>query len=126
MTIFQLMYAPEDDKGCGCCEPGCCEGEGAGEFFDEDDFVVLTDTETGEEYSFVMADNFEFEGENYCVLIDPEDVEDEEVSLFFMKLVESEDGEEVLVGLDEEEDERVFAAYEKFMDEQDEAEYEED
>jgi len=125
--MIQLMWAPEDDKGCCCCEPDCCGDEGVGEVFDEEDYVVLTDTETGEEYSFVMADNFEFENENFCVLIDPEEVDDEEVSLFFMKLVESEDGEEVLVGLDEEEDERVFAAYEKYMDEQeDEAEFEED
>ncbi|HHX19395.1 MAG TPA: DUF1292 domain-containing protein [Clostridiaceae bacterium] len=120
MTLIQLMYATPDD---GCCdEPECCEG--GGELFDEDDFVVLTDTETGEEYPFMLVDNFEFEGESYCVLIDPDDIEEEEVSIFFMKLIESEDGEEVLTGLDEDEDERVFAAYEEFMDERDEAEFE--
>jgi len=31
-----------------------------------------------------------------------------------------------LVGLDEDEDDRVFAAYSKYMDEQDESEFEED
>ncbi len=123
MLFIQLMYEAADDK-CSGCESECYEGDG--DFFDEDEYVVLTDTETGEEFSFVLVDNFDFEGESYCVLIDPEDIDEEEVSLFFMKLVESDDGEDVLVGLDEDEDERVFAAYEKFMDEQDESEFEED
>ncbi len=122
-TLIQFMYAAADDDCC-CCEPECCEGNG--EFFDEDDFVVLTDTETGEEYSFILVDNFDFEDATYCVLIEPDDIDEEEVSLFFMKLVESDDGEEVLVGLDEDEDDRVFAAYSKYMDEQDESEFEED
>jgi len=122
VKIIQFLHSSADDGDFGCCEPSCYEGDG--EFFDEDDFVVLTDTETGEEYPFILVENFEFEGEDYCVLIDPDDLEEEEVSLFFMKLVESEDGEEVLTGLDEDEDERVFAAYEKYMDERDEAEFE--
>ncbi len=120
MTLIQLMYATSDDRSC--CEPACCEG--GSELFDEDDFVILTDLETGEEYPFMLVDTFEFESENYCVLIDPDDIEEEEVSLFFMKVTEADDGEEVLTGLDEDEDERVFAAYEKFMDERDEAEFE--
>jgi hypothetical protein len=102
----------EDEHDCGSYE------EGVDELFDEDAYVVLTDTETGEDYSFIMADTFSHNGEEYCVLVDPAESDEDEMSLFFMKFVVGDDGEEVLVGLDDEEDERVYEAYQTLLDEE--------
>ena len=112
MAIFQLLYMAEDEHDCGSYE------EGVDELFDEDAYVVLTDTETGEDYSFIMADTFSHNGEEYCVLVDPAESDEDEMSLFFMKFVVGDDGEEVLVGLDDEEDERVYEAYQTLLDEE--------
>jgi hypothetical protein len=111
MTGFQLMYQAEDDGDCCCCE------EGVDELFDEDAYVVLTDTETGEDYSFIMADTFSHGGEDYCVLVDPSEGDEDEMSLFFMKFVVGDDGEEVLVGLEDDEDELVYEAYQALLEE---------
>ena len=110
MKNFQVLYMSEDEHDC------CCE-EGVDELFDEDSYVVLTDTETGEDYSFIMADTFSHDGEEYCVLVDPSEGDEDEMSLFFMKFVVGDDGDEVLVGLDDDEDEAVYQAYQALLDE---------
>ncbi|HHX30546.1 MAG TPA: DUF1292 domain-containing protein [Clostridiaceae bacterium] len=110
MTDFKVLYM-EHDEHDGCC----CEEE----MFDEDSYVVLTDTETGEDYSFIMADTFTHNGEDYCVLVDPEEGDEDEMSLFFMKFTTGEDGEEVLVALEDEEDELVYEAYQALLEEMD-------
>lgn len=117
MYDYQPMYMAEDEHD-GCC---CCE-EGVDELFDEDSYVVLTDTETGEDYSFIMADTFSYEDEEYCVLVDPQEGDEDEMSLFFMKFVVGDDGEEVLVGLEDDEDDRVYEAYQALLEEVDDEE----
>ena len=111
MKNFQVLYMSEDEHD------GCCCEEGVDELFDEDSYVVLTDTETGEDYSFIMADTFSHDGEEYCVLVDPSEGDEDEMSLFFMKFVVGDDGDEVLVGLDDDEDEAVYQAYQALLDE---------
>ena len=130
MAFYKVFFMADDDCSCGCgCESGH-DGECCDEICEDEDVVVLTDTETGEEYSFVLVDSFEFEDQEYVVLIDPdEDVDDaEEMSLFFMKVTKSEDGEEILTALEDDEDDRVFEAYNELLDEyeEDEDEDEED
>ncbi|HZK28698.1 MAG TPA: DUF1292 domain-containing protein [Clostridia bacterium] len=123
MTIFQILYMAQDEHDCSGCEE--CDDE----LFDEDAYVVLTDTETGEDYSFIMADTFSHNGEDYCVLVDPADSDEDEMSLFFMKFVIGDDGEEVIVGLDDDEDERVYEAYQALLNDEcddDDGEFEED
>ncbi|NLB50701.1 MAG: DUF1292 domain-containing protein [Clostridiaceae bacterium] len=112
MKNFQVFYMPED-------EHDCCSEEGVDELFDEDAYVVLTDTETGEDYSFIMADTFSHNDEEYCVLVDPSEGDEDEMSLFFMKFVVGDDGEEVLVGLEDDEDEAVYQAYQELLEESD-------
>lgn len=122
MAFFRTFYM--NDDSCGHCSD-CNDKEdvidtGAetdDEFDGEDDFVVLTDTETGEEYAFIMADSFMLDDQEYVVLIDPEEEADEdEMSLFFMKVTTSDDGEEILTALDDDEDDRVFDAYNDLLD----------
>ncbi|HPX92718.1 MAG TPA: DUF1292 domain-containing protein [Bacillota bacterium] len=110
MKNFQVLYMAEDEHDYS-------GEEEVDELFDEDAYVVLTDTETGEDYSFIMADTFSHDGEEYCVLVDPSEGDEDEMSLFFMKFVAGDDGEEVLVGLDEDEDEAVYQAYQALLEE---------
>ena len=114
-----------DDKDCECADDGCDCGH---EHHDhEHATIVMTDTETGKEYSFQVEDMFEYEGELYYVLV-TEDESDPE--LVITKVVAMEDGTEGLVSLDPEESEKVYAEYDRLCDEaeeeDDEAEDDED
>jgi hypothetical protein len=76
----------------------------------------MVDGETGEEYSFILADDFSFEEEHYCVLITTDEQEPEMV---ITKVVELEDGTEGLVSLTDEDYDRVYAEYERLCEEED-------
>ncbi|MGI6157425.1 MAG: DUF1292 domain-containing protein [Saccharofermentanales bacterium] len=116
MAIFNIYHQP-DDAG-DAAEP-TESVPFPDELADEDCFVTLTDMTTGEEYDLLNVDNFTYDDEDYCVLVDPEESDDEEISLFFMKYVTEEDGEEVLVGLDEDEDEMIYQVYIAMLDRED-------
>jgi hypothetical protein len=97
------------DDACGCgCDCGCDE---SGE-----SIITMTDTETGEEYSFVIADDFSFEDEHYCVLVTMDD--ESEPEMIITRVVTMEDGTEGLMSLDESEYERVYAEYERICEEE--------
>jgi hypothetical protein len=96
--------------GCDCgCDCGCEENEAG------DSIITMTDTETGEEYSFVIADDFAFEDEHYCVLVTMED--EREPEMIITKVVTMEDGSEGLMSLDDAEYDRVYAEYERLCEE---------
>jgi len=124
----------EEDKACCCghdhdekahesCGCGCGE---CGENEVGDSVITMTDTETGEEYSFVIADDFAFEEDHYCVLVTMED--EREPEMIITKVVTMEDGSEGLMSLDDAEYDRVYAEYERLCEEdtdEDEGEEEE-
>ncbi|MDD4324616.1 MAG: DUF1292 domain-containing protein, partial [Eubacteriales bacterium] len=88
--------------------------------------IVLIDPDTNEEFSFIFYDNFVFEDEEYCVLVTQDDEDDEEsFSWLIMKYSCDEAGEESLVSLDEEDEDRIYAVYEAMLDEMDEDEEDE-
>lgn len=132
MAFFRTFYMNDDScRHCG----GYCGGEDISDpvadmddaFEDENDVVVLTDTESGEEYAFIMADSFMLDDQEYVVLIDPDEVADEEeMSLFFMKVTTSAEGEEILTALDDDEDDRVFDAYNVLLDDYEDEDFFED
>ncbi|MCR4402199.1 MAG: DUF1292 domain-containing protein [Firmicutes bacterium] len=99
-----------------------------------DDVVTLV-YEDGEEETFAVEDVMEFEGNTYVVLVpadaDSEAREDEEVEACIFRVETDEDGEEVLVDLDDDEYEKVTGALcadlEEACDEgEDEDEFEEE
>lgn len=97
----------DDACGCGC---GCgCDDSG-------ESIITMTDTETGEEYSFVIADDFAFEDEHYCVLVTMDD--EAEPEMIITRVVTMEDGTEGLMSLDESEYDRVYAEYERICEEE--------
>lgn len=96
-----------DSCGCGC---DCCGDSEMGE-----SVITMTDTETGEEYQFVIADDFAFEDEHYCVLVTMDD--EAEPEMIITRVVTMEDGSEGLMSLDESEYDRVYAEYERICEE---------
>jgi uncharacterized protein YrzB (UPF0473 family) len=118
------------DESCGCSDEGCdCGHDHGHEGHDhghghEHATIVMTDTETGKEYTFQVEDMFDYEGEVYYVLV-TEDAEEPE--LVITKVVAMEDGTEGLVSLEPEESEKVYAEYDRLCDEaEDEEDDEED
>lgn len=100
----------KEHENCGC-DCGCC-----GEDNEQGDSIItMTDTETGEEYSFVIADDFAFEEEHYCVLVTMDD--EAEPEMVITKVVTMEDGSEGLMSLDDSEYDRVYAEYERLCEE---------
>ena len=80
--------------------------------------ITMIDEETNEEFEFVIADDFEFEGEVYCVLVTQED----DPEAVIVRVVTLEDGTEGFQSLDEEEFDRVAAEYDRLVDEAEEDE----
>jgi uncharacterized protein YrzB (UPF0473 family) len=76
------------------------------------DFIVLTDDE-GNEFELEHLDTLEHEGETYMAFTPvKEDDSDEEIEIVILK-VEEEDGEEILVTVDDED--LLDRVYELFM-----------
>ena len=102
----------ESDDGC---EAGCCCG-GDHEHDHGEGIITMTDTETGEEFTFMIADDFAFEEEHYCVLVTADDEKDPEMVI--ARVVTMEDGSEGLMSLDDAEYDRVYAEYERICEEE--------
>ena len=87
---------------------------------DTEEAVVITmiDEETNEEFEFVIADDFELEGEIYCVLV----TQDDDPEAVIVRVVTMEDGTEGFQSLDDEEFDRVAAEYDRLVDEDSEDE----
>ena len=113
----------DEDKACNCSEDENCncgdqEGCSCGHDHNHDEgesTIVMTDAETGQEYTFVIADDFIFEDSHYCVLLT---TDEEEPEMVITKVVETDDGEG-LMSLSEEDYDRVYAEYERLCEEED-------
>lgn len=85
-----------------------------------DNVVTLVDEE-GKEISFEMLDRVNYEGNDYIVLLPIEEMEneDEEAEVIILR-IEDRDGEEVYVGVeDEEELENVFEIFQSRFEDED-------
>ena len=99
------------EENCNCDDEGCDCGHDHAPAT-----IVMTDAETGQEYSFMIADDFPFENEHYCVLITTDENDPEMV---ITKVVAMEDGSEGLMSLGEDEYDKVYAEYERLCEEED-------
>jgi uncharacterized protein YrzB (UPF0473 family) len=82
------------------------------------DIITLTD-EDGKEYELEHMDTIEHEGTTYMAFIPAEtDLDADEIDFIIMKSVGDEDGDEVLVTVDD--DKELDAIYELFMEHLDE------
>ena len=104
--LNQFFCADETDKEtCSC---GCGHDHDHDQDTDDleltESLITMVDQETGEEYDFIMADDFEFEGQVYCLLLT---VDEEEQSAVFVRVEEQEDGTEGFVSLEDDEFDRV-------------------
>lgn len=86
---------------------------------ENDNIVVLTDDE-GKEVEFEHIDTIEIEDDCYVILLP---VEDEEEGVVILKFATDSNGDEILVGVDnDEEAEAVLRQYETMLDEEDDEE----
>lgn len=139
--MFQLNLTPfYHGEGCGCgcghdhhedehehfhehgetCDCGCGHDHSI-----EDEVYVMVDQETGEEFRFVIVDDFEYKDAVYCVVLsadhydkvfNSEDEGEDEPQACFMKLQQDEEGDIFLTLSDEEYDE-VAEHYQKILQE---------
>ncbi len=98
------------DCQCGCgCEHDEHDEHGEG-------LITMTDTETGESYTFAVADDFAYEDDHYCVLVTVDNERDPE--MIIAKIVKLDDGSEGLMSLDDDEYDQVYAEYERLCEEE--------
>jgi len=87
----------------------------------QDDTIVLTDEE-GTEHEFTLVDILEVQDREYAVLLPPEEAEadeDEECEAVILRIDREEDGSEVLVDIeDDEEWQRVAGAWDELVEEE--------
>ncbi|MDI9471118.1 MAG: DUF1292 domain-containing protein [Bacillota bacterium] len=120
---------PEEHKAAHKHGPDCGHEDGV-ELdldFDDDDveseIITMVDEETGEEFRFMIADDFEFEDQVYCVLVTLE----EDPQAVIVRIIELEDGSEGFESLEDSEFDRVSAEYDRLCEEADElATYDDD
>lgn len=88
-----------------------------------DNIVELTD-EDGVTTAFEYQATIELDGDEYVVLMTPEeDEEDEEGTVVIMKIEEDEDGEDIYVSVDDDDvAQKVFDMFLEYLDEEEEGE----
>ena len=107
---------PCDADDCDCNhEHGCDCGCDCGHEHNGTGIITMTDTETGEEYAFVLADDFMYDDQHYCVLVTAE--QEQEPEMVITRVVTMEDGTEGLMSLEDDEYDRVYTEYERLCEE---------
>lgn len=88
---------------------------------EESNVIVLVD-EDGQEHEFALVDVIEVEGTEYAILQPLEESEDEELNeAIILKITKDENGEELLVDIeDDEEWEKVADAWQDMIENDDE------
>ncbi|MGI5854545.1 MAG: DUF1292 domain-containing protein [Bacillota bacterium] len=113
MTDDKLKHGQGDDlghgHGHGCCEHDhdCCGHDHEQEY----DLIELQD-EDGNTHRFLVDTVFELDEKQYVLLIAEEQVDAEEPEMSVLRIEQDENGNDILVDLDEAEFEKVRAAIE--------------
>ncbi|MCQ2532451.1 MAG: DUF1292 domain-containing protein [Saccharofermentans sp.] len=92
---------------------------------DDENIMTLVDEETGTEIKLELVDSFEHNGKTYDVFLTIEEKE-EDSELVFMEEVTQDDGEVIMMSLEDDEEDEVYNTYldliETSLDEQDDEE----
>jgi len=109
LTDNKMKHNHDCVKEHGCCEHDhdCCGHDHEQEY----DLIELQDEE-GNTHRFVVDAYFELDEKQYALLIAEDQMEAEEPELSVLRLEQDEDGNDVLVDLEEDEFEKVRAAIE--------------
>lgn len=111
--LNQFFRADDTEKETCSCGCGHDHDHDAEDLELTESLITMVDQETGEEYDFIMADDFEFEGQVYCLLLT---VDEEEQSAVFVRVEEQEDGSEGFVSLEDDEFDRVAEEYDRLCE----------
>jgi len=98
---------------CGrSCEGGDCDSceEGIEGTYDDEAIITMVDADSGEEYQFALVDDFEYKDESYCVLVT---LDEEDPEMVITKVVKTDDGEECLMSLEEDEEDEIYEEYDR-------------
>ena len=106
------------DDECCCDDENCC-GCG-GEENEGETTITMTDAE-GNEYEFMLFDEFDYKDDTYLLLMT---MDDDEPELVIVKVVTGDDDNDSLISVDEDEYDEVFAEYQRLVEEEDD--YEDD
>lgn len=115
MLYHKILRHHGCDENCGCGHDHECETE-HDELMEEDPIIQIVDEETGESYDFFIGDEFEHNGQLYYALVPASEDDQEELVYVIGKVIE-EDGEAYIETLSDEENEEVYAAYDKILEE---------
>lgn len=92
----------------------------------DDDLLTLLD-EDGQEHSFIVLEILDVDGQSYAILAPAEDADDDDEGEAYIFRIETEDGDDRLVTVeDEEEFDRVAAALSELEDWEESEEDDED
>ncbi|NMA83262.1 MAG: DUF1292 domain-containing protein [Epulopiscium sp.] len=86
--------------------------------YQEFESIYFTVEDTGEEIEFVILDSTIVDGQNYILVIEAENLEDEEADVMILKETAVEDDDVIYEFLDDEEE--MFMVAEKFRELSDE------
>ena len=115
MNFYMHPFFDHDDHQCG--DPHCDHDHDhfADDDIEESDPILeLEDPDTGETFSFFLADQFDFEDEEYAVLV-PDDEDAEE---YFIARMGFDDNDEAYIEtLADDEIDKIYDAYEQILDE---------
>lgn len=93
------------------------------DFDDNDDDLIYLVDEEGNEYGFELLHILELDGRSYAVLMpedDDEEGDEDSSALVIMRLEKDEEGEDVLVDLDNDDElKRAATAWEAYLDSED-------
>ncbi len=97
------------NNDCENCDFETCPNE-------EADVVTLVDEETGEQFQFILVDNFDYKNKKYCVLVT---LDDEDTEMIIAEEVTDENGEISIVTLGDEDKEvdEIYDYYDSLCDE---------
>ena len=94
------------------------------EVFDANDeesvIVEMLDEETGTTHKLAMVDDFDLNGDTYCVLLtldENDEIDDDETEMVIVKLAVDSDGNMMLESLEPEEEDIVYDYYDVLCDE---------
>lgn len=125
MNFYMHPFFDHADHTCG--DPHCDHDHFDDDIEESDPILELEDPETGETLSFFLADQFDFEDEEYVVLV-PDDEDAEEY--FIARMGFDENDEAYIETLAEDEIDKIYDAYEQILDEffaeDEDADYEDD
>lgn len=117
MLDKEFLNEIEDDNelnGCDCDDIDCEGCDYKDDDLEGETTIVMSDAE-GNEYEFMLYDEFDFKDQTYLLLMT---MDDDDPELVIVKVVEDEDEVDTLMSVDDDEYDEVFEEYLRICEEE--------